>query len=173
MSQLARLLGVFAPGHVLEHEGKGYEFRRVDQATKARLEGLYFKRCREGVYALRDELSEQEFDRQLGRVTDAYNAGEYAFPMGASLGWFAGDGIAELVEVMTGCTRAEALALVDARWQETFHLVWCVLTESGSLGGTSLKKRLLQNEAAGGREGEAMRKLTFQLAQTPHANGTT
>lgn len=166
MSQLARLLGTFTCGHFLEHKGKGHEFRRVDQAMKAKLEGLFFKRCRETVYAIKDELSEQEFDRQLGRVTDSYNAGEMAFPLGKSLEWFAGDGIAELVEVLSGCTKAEAEALASERWQETFHLVWCVLCESSP----ALKKRLLQAEAAGGKQAEAMRTLAAQLSLT---NGAT
>lgn len=162
MSQLARLLGVFSVGHVLEHGGRSYEFRRVDQAMKTRLEGLFFKRCREGVYAQKDELTEGEFDRQLGRVTDAYNSGEYSFPVGRSLEWFAGEGIAQLVEVMTGCTPAEAQSLCADRWQETFHLVWCVISESSP----ALKKRLLQAEAAGGKQALAMRTLAAQLALT-------
>ena len=166
MSQLARLLGAFAPGHVLEHRGKNYEFHRVDQAMKARLEALYFKRCRETLYGVRSELSEQEFDRLLGRVTDSYSAGEMAFPMGKSLEWFAGEGIAELVEVLAGCTASEALTLSSERWQEVFHLIWCVLCESSSVGGPALKKRLLQAESAGGKQAEAMRVLAAQLALT-------
>ena len=166
MSQLARLLGAYACGHVLEHGGQRYEFRRVDQAMKVKLEGRYFRRCRETVYACKDELSEEEFDRQLGRVTDSYNAGEMAFPMGRALEWFVGDGLAELVETLTGCPLKEAQALAQERWQEVFHLAWCVLCESSP----ALKKKLLQAEAAGGRQAEAMRALAAQLALT---NGRT
>lgn len=162
MSQLARLLGSFAPGHVLEHAGKSYEFRRIDQAMKAKLEACFWKRCRESVYAQKADLSEEEFDRQLGRITDAYNAGEYGFPLGKSLEWFVGNGIAKLVEVMTGCAPAEAEALVAERWQEVFHLCWCVMCQSEP----ALKKKLLAAEAAGGKVAAAAQTLAAQLALT-------
>lgn len=167
MSLLAKLLGAFAVGHSLEHGGSTFTFARVDQQTKVKLEAAYFKRARESVYAMREGLSEEEYDRALSRLTDRYTRGEMGFPLGESLVYFTTNGLAELVAAMTGRPLPDCERLVEERWQETFHLVWCVLCESFE----GLKKKLLSAEAQGrGKAYDGAAGLAAQLAMT---NGRT
>jgi hypothetical protein len=130
MSVLATILGTYAVGHTLTHDGEDYTFGRIDQAAKAALTAAYFKRAREAVYALRDELDDGEFDRALGRVTDAYRRGDFSFPRGETRGYYLGAGLPELVALLTGRPAAEAAALVEARTLEAFHVCLCVFFES-------------------------------------------
>lgn len=144
MSQLAKILGAYAPGHPLEHNGKTFTFNRVTQKVKAALELAYFKRKRETVYLIKEELSEQEYDRQLSHVTDAYSSGRYAFPMGESFAYFMGAGVAELVTHLTGCERTDAEQLIADRQLDVMHLCLCVTVESFP----DLKKKLMTSKAA-------------------------
>lgn len=144
MSALVKLLGSFAPGHGLDHEGKGYVFGRIDQRMKAALSVAYFKRAREAVYAIKGEVPADEYGWQLKAVLDAWRRGEYAFSLGSeSFRYFIGEGLAELVTHLTGCTTAEALALVEARGVELLHVCLCLVYESM---GEEDKKKLLSQE---------------------------
>jgi hypothetical protein len=139
LSALVKILGAYAPGHSIDHKGKTITFGRVEKRTRAALTVAYFKRQREAVYATRGEVSDEEFDRALARVTDAYAQGQYDFPLGASYRYFVTAGMPELVAQLTGCDLADAEALVDERTIEVLHIVTCVLAESNE----PLKKTLL------------------------------
>ena len=166
MSQLARLLGTFAPGHVLEHEGVPFTFGRIDQAMKVALESAYFRRAREAVYALKGELSEPEYLRALEHVTDRYTRGEMGFPLGEALHYYTTAGLAELVGVMTGRPAADCAALVEDRQDDVFSIVWCVLAQSSR----ALKKRLLAAESA--PQTQAAMALLAALLGSTTGNGT-
>lgn len=140
---LVDLLGSYAPGHVLSHEGLEYTFRRIDQATKAALTVAYFKRAREAVYAIKGEIEPAEYERQLSRVTDAYRRGEFSFPLGESYRWFLSEeGLPELVAHLTDCSPEQSETLCEERAAEVLHIVLCVVTESSP----QLKKTLLAQQ---------------------------
>ena len=166
MSQLARLLGTFAPGHVLEHAGVEFTFARVSQAMKVTLESAYFRRAREAVYALKGELQEAEYVRALEHVTDRYTRGEMGFPLGEALHYYTTAGLPHLVAVMTGRPAAECEDLVEERQEEVFSIVWCVLAESSR----ALKKRMLAAESA--PQTQAAMALLATLLAGPSGNGT-
>lgn len=153
MPSLVELLGTYAPGHALEHGGVTFVFGRVDQAAKAALTVAYFRRAREAVYALRDEVTPEEYERQLSRVTDAYRRGEYAFPAGESYRYYLGEGLHELVAQLTGRPPAECGALCQERSVEALHVTLCVVMESFP----ELKKKALR--AADGPQVRAMLEL--------------
>lgn len=138
MSVLVELLGSFSPGHVITHEGRDYVFGAIDQRKKAALTVAYFKRAREAVYAIKDEVEADDYDRQLGRVMDAYRRGQYDFPGLEAFGYYVGPGIAEMVACLTGCRPAEAQALLEAMPVEVLHVVLCVVY--ASLGEQDKKK---------------------------------
>jgi hypothetical protein len=168
LSQLARLLCTYGPGHVLSHAGKEYVFRLVDQARKAELEAALFRRQREAVYAMKAELSPEEYDRALQRASDAYARGEYAAASEAARAWFFGEqGFPSLVCVLCGCTLAEAEALIEERETEAAHVALCVWFASMP----ALKKKLLEAERRGllpARQLEQMaRLLTPSCVTTP------
>jgi hypothetical protein len=161
MSELAAILGAYAAGHGLEHGGKVYTFGRIDQARKAALTARYYRRAREAVYAMREEMSEAEYNRALDGCREEWRAGAYDFPMGESLGYFLGAGLAEFVEALTGCTAEEALALAAGRGTDATHLALCVVTESFP----DLKKKLLLAEEKGMLEG--LSSLAALIASPP------
>lgn len=142
MANLAELLGAYAPGHELEYGGKTYAFGAIDKKTRAALEVAYFKRAREAVYALRGEVPDDEYDRQLSLVTAEYRQGLYGFPGGQAGAYYLGAGLAELVARLAGCAPADAEALCEAMPAEVAHLCLCVV--SSSFG--EFKKKLLQQE---------------------------
>lgn len=165
MSALVRLLGVYAPGHALDHAGRSFTFGRIDNATKAALTVSYFKRAREAVYAMRDETPEDEYDRQLKSVLDSYRRGEFSFAAGSeSFRYFGGHGLPDLVAVLTGCKPDEARSLVEARAVEVLHLCLCVVYESL---GEEDKKKILATEQT--TEGQLLVRL---LSATPGSNGS-
>ena len=130
MSVLAQLLGTYEAGHTITQEGRDFTFGRIDQRVKAALGTAYFKRAREGVYILRGEIGDEEFDRQLSHITTAYRRGDYAFPRGETRGYYLGEGLAELTAILTGQPLAECEALVGDRTIEVFHICLCVMCES-------------------------------------------
>jgi len=144
MSTLAQLLGAYAPGHSIEHNGKTFTFGRISQKVKAALEMAYFRRARETVYVMREELPEQDYDRQLSRVTDAYNAGRYAYPTGESFAYFINQGLVQFVSILTGQPTEDCEVLVDERMVEVMHIALCITTESFP----SLKKTMLSSQKA-------------------------
>lgn len=163
MSALATLLGTFCVGHALEHGGKEYVFARVDKAKRVALEVAYYRRAREIVYALKDDLTEAQYERKLDRVTDAYMRGEYGFPNGESYRYYLGNGLPELVAQLTGCDVGDADDLCDARSLEVLHVVLCVVMESFP----GLKKKALQSA-----DGPEMRALAEMLSAGPNSNGS-
>lgn len=165
MSTLAELLGTYAAGHTLSHEGTDFTFGRIDQAAKAALTVAYFRRARESVYALKGEVEPDEYDRQLARVTDAYRRGEYAFPQGESFRYYLGDGLAELVAQLTGRDPALCEALAQERSVEVLHVCLCVVMESFP----GLKKTALARPES--PQTQALRSLlsTGNASPTPSA----
>lgn len=159
MSQLAKILGTYAPGHGLDHGGKTYVFQRVSQAMKAALAAAYFKRCREAVYAMRGEVPDGEYDRQLTAVATRHSRGEYDFRFGSeSFSFFmGGGGFCQLVAAVTGCTPDEAETLTEERDADVQHVVLCVVMESFP----DLKKKLLLAE----RKGLLTPEMAGQLAR--------
>jgi hypothetical protein len=144
MSALAKILGTYAPGHSLSHAGKEYVFSRVSQKTKD----------------LRADLSEEQFDRHLSRVTDAYTRGQYGWPLGESFGYYLQAGLPELARHLTGCTQQEAEALCEERSVEVMHLCLCVIMESQP----SLKKTVLSQPD--GPQAQALLTLLSATAQS-------
>lgn len=155
MSELAKILGTFGPGHELEHAGKVYTFAAIDQRKKATLTAAYYRRARESVYAMREDLGEDldeaEYRGELDRVADKYTAGDYDFPDGDSLKYFLRPtGMPKLIEVLTGCTLAEAELLATQRDTEVSHIAVCIFTSSFP----EVKKKLLQAEEMGALAGK-------------------
>lgn len=168
MSMLVKLLGAFAPGHSLPHGGRDYVFGRIDQRMKAALTVAYFKRAREAVYLIKGEVEQDDYDRQLGRVMDAYRRGNLNFPGMEAFAYFMGPGLAEMVQHLTGCKEADALTLLEGRPLEVLHLCLCIAYESM---GEEDKKKLRSLEGT-----PAIRGLVALLqpnSPTPSANGST
>lgn len=167
MSILAQLLGTYAPGHVLTHEGSDFVFSRIDKAAKAALQIDYFKRAREAVYAIKGEVTAEEFDRQLSHVTDSYRRGLYAFPAGESYGYYLSpEGLPALVARLTGRTLADAEALVEERTVEVMHVCLCVVMESFP----DLKKKAL---AMAPEDSPHLLALAKLLSPTTSSNGSS
>ena len=168
MSALVKLLGSYAPGHVLSHGGRDFTFSRIDQATKAALTVAYFRRARETVYLIKGEVEADEYDRQLSHVLDAYRRGRFAFPDGESYAYyFSGEGLPELVRALTGCGPEEAVTLIDERTVEVLHVCLCVAYES--MGGESKKKLLTLDD---GRTRALADLLSTPTPATPTSNGS-
>lgn len=166
MSMLVKLLGTFAPGHVLEHGGREFVFKAIDQKGKAALTVAYFKRAREAVYAIKDEVEEEEYDRQLGRVMEAYRRGQLDFPGMEAFAYYMGAGLPEMVAFLTGCTPDEAVTLLKARSAETLHVVLCVM--ASSMGEVDKKKLASLEGTKGGRQ---LVELLLS-SRTPSTNGS-
>lgn len=164
MSTLVALLSNYAPGHVISHAGRDFEFRRIDQQAKAALTVAYYRRARETVYQVKDELDANEYDRQLKAVFDDYRRGRYNFPGMEAFAYFIGEGIAELVARLTGCGDAEAESLIDAKTVEVLQVCLCVVYES--MRPEDKKKLLAQERTAAGKA------LLEILSQTPSSNGS-
>jgi hypothetical protein len=161
---LVQLLASYAPGHVISHGGRDYEFKRIDKQTKAALTVAYFKRAREVVYSVKDELTADEYDRQLKAVFDDYRRGRYNFPGMESFNYFIGAGIDELVMRLTACKEAEALSLLETRTVEVLQVCLCLAYESMS---EEDKKKLQSQEGTA-----AGRALLEILSQTTSTNGS-
>ncbi len=141
----------------------------MSQKTKVALAAAYFARARETVYAEREHVSEEQYERMLSRVTDAWTRGAYAFPMGESFSYYLGEGVARLVGFLTGCTPDEAEALVQERSIDVMHLCLCVVCESFP----DLKKKLLALAAAGSPQMDELAALLSSSDQpaTPTPTG--
>lgn len=167
MSQLAALLGTYAVGHSLEHGGRTYTFKAIDQATKVALTKAYFKRAREAVYALAGEVPAEVYADQLSRVNDQYTRGDFDFPQGATFNFFLTAGLPQLVELLTG--EKDAADLVQQRQAEVTHLVLCVVLESFP----DVKKKLLHAEQQGLIPADKLRLLSqLTPASSPPCNAT-
>jgi hypothetical protein len=163
MSALATLLGTYAIGHALTHGGKTFVFSRIDKAKRVALEVAYYRRAREIVYGLKDDLDEEQYERQLTRVTDAYQRGRYGFPHGESFAYYASAGLPELVIVLTGCGADEAESLCQERTLEVMHVCLCVSMESFP----DFKKKSLRLP-----DTPEMTALLGLLSETPISNGS-
>lgn len=160
MSALASILGTYAVGHTLDHDGKAFTFGRINQGVKGALAIAHYKRAREAVYLTRGEGTQEEYELQLKEATALYRAGKFDFPEKEPMAYYMGPGLAELVAILTRTKIEDAARLVEEREVEVQHILLCIMAESFP----NWKARLLQVEGQPGQQGKEIATLVSMLA---------
>lgn len=133
MSELSKLLGAAAPPHQITHEGRTYTFHVLDQPRKNAIEKRLYQRARECVYLDREHMSSEEYTRRLEEVRQTYEKSGYSFYSKHFTDLLGTErGAMLLLEVLTGETEEDLVALMLARPEEVKSLIRVVLEESVS-----------------------------------------
>jgi len=131
MSELARLLGGFAAPYTVEHKGKTYSLRAVTHKVMTSLEKRSYKRARDSVHEMKEELDRETYTALLEAKSAAYSKGEYAFGTETSVKHYTSPhGIHELVAEIAGIPDDEARSLMEDKADEVTILTLCVLKDS-------------------------------------------
>jgi hypothetical protein len=94
------------------------------------LEKRSYKRARDSVHEMKEELSKDDYLSMLTTVSKAYEKGEYAFTASGITYYASPKGIGELVAEITGATRDDVDSLMEDKADEVTILVLAVIRDS-------------------------------------------
>lgn len=133
MGVTSEILGNSGSSHVIEHAGKQYRFRLIDQAVQSAWEKRLYEKDIEAVKIQKDAglLDAQEYAAQLARLTAAYRDGEYEMlsPGGMKL-LTSMSGVRQLLTLLLQCPADEMLQLLLAKKLEVVEKVRLIIAES-------------------------------------------
>lgn len=133
MGRLAKILGKYAPGHVLEHGGKAYTFLPMSNAQICGIEKALYKRDRDRIrgYYEDKEFDETDYKRFLAELRDKDEAGYYDLLGQAATRCFStASGRHVLLSHVLGCSPDEATVLLRERTVECIELLQVVYFET-------------------------------------------
>lgn len=80
MSERAAAAGDTGAGFQIEHKGKTYSLRPVlSEGTMLDVEMAFYNRALKAVYAQREYMSAEAYDKELATLREKFEVGEYAF----------------------------------------------------------------------------------------------
>lgn len=125
------ILGNAAPPHSIEHGGKRYTVRLIDQATKAAFARTLLAREREAARELKELMTPEEWSAHLSRLNKDYVDGKYGLlsPRGREI-IGSDEGPLILGPLLFGCSEDEFLSLLLTHREEVAGLIRLVLYES-------------------------------------------
>lgn len=119
--------------HTIEHRGKVYPLRLVDQEVQGEFEKALYKKDREKAKTLRelDIITAEEYEADEARMKEAFRNGEYEMLSEVGLKRLATmDGIKILLSLIVPCSQAELFALMHAKRDELLSKLQLVIKES-------------------------------------------
>jgi hypothetical protein len=131
MSELSRALGDHGPRHEIACNGKTYKVGLVTQAVKVGYEKKLYQHAKDAVTALRHDLDGDQYVGMLTRLTDAYEAGEFAMEGTRGLKALKSPkGAMVLLGLLIGCDEIETLNLASQKKEEVAAALNLAISES-------------------------------------------
>jgi hypothetical protein len=131
MSALSETLGNDGPPHELEHNGKTYKVKLIDDYVAAEFEKWLFKQAKRALSTDKDELSPEEYRQKLAALNEEFTDSAYSLmsPRGARA-LQSPQGMLVLSSMLFGCSQLEMAGLMVDQPQEVVSLIQLVMRES-------------------------------------------
>lgn len=131
MGVTSEILGNAGAAHVLEHNGKVFKVRLIDQAVKSAFEKRMYERAKHGLIELRDAMTKDEYFARLRELGDNYEAGEYELLSERGLKFIqTTQGVKFLLALLLDCSEEELFSLLTSKGKEITSLINLVIRES-------------------------------------------
>lgn len=127
----SEVLGDSGAKHRIEYNGKTYEARLLNGATKSEFEKRLFERAKETARSDRKDLGDQWFVKRLDEINEEYLLGGYDLFSKRGADYIKSiQGVCFLFSILVGCTMDEVMPLAIARGPELHSLVGLIIQES-------------------------------------------